>query len=99
MANRAEDMYIEADGRRIWMGHIQSDGTGVVQIPALSVVHAAIVQGQGDEEVMQITVASGGIGMSGDNYVSVQYWNTSGQGQTSGLSISGDYLQVIAAGA
>jgi hypothetical protein len=95
MADRAEDMYIEADGKRIWIGRLQLDGTDRLQISDLSIVHGAIIN-YGGEGV--INVQSGDIGISGDNYVHFKVYG-SGMAQTSGAAVSGNYVQVVAAGA
>ena len=88
-----EDIYIESDGKRVLFTTKTLDGTATLTIPELSVIHRALVSCRGSYIV---SLASGGI--SG-NALKLAYIDpTSGQ-VTSGLGVSGDLIDVVAAGA
>jgi len=92
-----EDIYIESDGKVFYFDSQVSDGTDTITIPELSVIHRAMVKAR-TTGPHKVQVASGGI--SGNAIGITVTTTTSGAAtQTSGLDISGDYIDIIAAGA
>lgn len=89
-----EDIWIESDGKRIIFKTATCDGTNNITVPELSVVHRAIVSVRNSR--YNISVASGGI--SG-NAVLYSIVDTTSGAVTSGLPISGNLIDIIAAGA
>jgi len=88
-----EDIWIEADGKRIVAVTKTTDGTQEVSVPELTIIHRAFVQSRSK---FIATVASGGI--SGNSIAIEWYDPTSGQ-QTSGLDVSGSLIDILAIGA
>jgi len=89
-----EDIWIESDGKRIIFKTATCDGTTAVTIPELSVIHRALISVRNSR--YHISLASGGI--SG-NAIAFSVADTTSGAITSGLPISGNLLDIVAAGA
>jgi len=88
-----EDIYIEVDGKRIiFTTKTVTDET--VKIPELSVVHRALVNLRSNRYVASIV--SGGISA---NAIEIQIIDTTSGVAVSGLTVSGELLDIVAAGA
>lgn len=90
-----EDIWIESDGKRIIFTTKTVTGD-TITIPELSIVHRALVQIRNVDAVA--TIASGGI--SGNTIKLLFHDLSSGAWvQTSGGALSGELIDVVAAGA
>lgn len=93
-----EDIYIESDGKRVYYKTGQIDGTNIFTVPELSVVHRAQVACR--KEGIAISIASGGISGNSVTWSAIDLTTPPLSGNyQSGGDISGEYLDIIAAGA
>lgn len=88
-----EDIFIEADGKRVIFTTKTATGS-VVTIPELSVIHRAVVNLR--DARYRAAVVSGGI--SG-NAIEIAVVDTTSGATVTAASISGKLIDVVAAGA